>query len=673
MDQPQFFQLDQLQLFEKVGNGAFGEVFRAKERNSGQILAVKISIESLMDKEEEDIIDEGTDESTNEKKNIKSLIRNLVREVNIMSKFNHPSIVKFIGFSPVDFSGGNRPVIITEFLSNGTLSNLINLERRGMSHEKWNDTRKLITLYGIASAMSFLHSHNIIHRDLKPENIMMDDELYPKVADFGLSKIMHTNMDSMSMNSTMGVKGTLIYLPPESLFECEYSKATDVYAFAMIAYEILTNEKPFGKCNFPELISNLTKGKRPEIGDFVPESYKKLIMNCWEQDSSNRPTFDEIIEELKENPGFITETINEDEYYKYIDYIDEYETSFNSGKPILSIDEFMKTRSRKPRETHPVVPDDVDMIEDNIKVPDDNLGLILIQRFARNGDVGSMKAYAAELYSDDPPIGNHKKEAALYFKKAANLGDVFSMTFYAAIVFSGAGIPMNKEEAAKYYKMAADKDDLAAAFQYGKMLLYGDGIPSDIPQSLIYLKKAADNGNETAMLLTGQILQKGDGVPVDTKESVKYFKMAAEKGNIFAMYIYGLSFFVNNNTENDKSEGLKYLKMAADNGNVNAMRFYGQILSEGEGIQLDEEEGLKYIKKAIENDDVDSMFIYAKSLYFGKGVNINKEEAAKYFKMSADKGNIDAMKAYSHMLKNGDGIPANEEEAKKYLEMSKEG
>ena len=68
----------------------------------------------------------------------KTLIRNLIHEVNIMSKFNHQSIVKFIIFFG-------------------------------------NDTRKLITLHRITSTMLFLHSHKIIHRDLKPENILIDD------------------------------------------------------------------------------------------------------------------------------------------------------------------------------------------------------------------------------------------------------------------------------------------------------------------------------------------------------------------------------------------------------------------------------------------------------------------------------------------------------------------
>lgn len=283
-----------MQLFEKVGNGAFGEVFRAKERNSGQILAVKISIESLMDKEEEDIIDEGTDESTNEKKNIKSLIRNLVREVNIMSKFNHPSIVKFIGFSPVDFSGGNRPVIITEFLSNGTLSNLINLERRGMSHEKWNDTRKLITLYGIASAMSFLHSHNIIHRDLKPENILLDSFYHVKLSDFGISTLIE--VEAQTTQQRTGGIGTVEFMAPELFDEHpEYDEKVDVYAFGILVYYILTGGQ------YPNAIKAAFARKKITIPSTINDFSKRLIERCISVDPHRRPSFEEISKNIKEN------------------------------------------------------------------------------------------------------------------------------------------------------------------------------------------------------------------------------------------------------------------------------------------------------------------------------------------------------------------------------------
>ena len=116
----------------------------------------------------------------------------LSREVNINASINHPAVLKFIGYSPVDYDQNPFPVIITEYAENGSLFDLIDKERHSLaSFDKWNDTAKLIIIYGIASGMKYLHEHEIIHRDLKPANILLDCYLFPKIADFGLSKQNH--------------------------------------------------------------------------------------------------------------------------------------------------------------------------------------------------------------------------------------------------------------------------------------------------------------------------------------------------------------------------------------------------------------------------------------------------------------------------------------------------
>ena len=98
---------------------------------------------------------------------------------------------------------------------------------------------------------------------LKPENILMDDEIYPKIADFGLSKILHKNEDSLSAASTGGFKGTFLYSSPEVLNDNEYTKSGDVYSFAIIAFELIINEEPFKNCTFIELINKVSNGSRP--------------------------------------------------------------------------------------------------------------------------------------------------------------------------------------------------------------------------------------------------------------------------------------------------------------------------------------------------------------------------------------------------------------------------
>ena len=85
---------------------------------------------------------------------------------------NHPSVLKFIGYTLKN----DKPIFITEYMKNGTLQDIIDSERNSISPEYWDATQKLITIYGIASGMSYLHSHNVIHRDLKPANILIDSD-----------------------------------------------------------------------------------------------------------------------------------------------------------------------------------------------------------------------------------------------------------------------------------------------------------------------------------------------------------------------------------------------------------------------------------------------------------------------------------------------------------------
>lgn len=326
------FNLNQFEIIEKIGEGAFGEVFKVKRIETGDICAAKVSKNPIEADEPEDSI------------------RNLVREVNILSKLNHPSIVKFIGYSFTDFEGKPKPVIITDFIKRGSLSALIDSERSGLSDPLWDDTRKLITIYGIASAMSYLHSHQIIHRDLKPDNILMDDDLYPKLTDFGLSKVIHQNQDSMSLQSNVGFKGTFLYSAPEIMEEKDHSFAADVYSFAYIAYEIISVEKPFGNCTMLGLFKKVSSGIRPEFNSTIPESYQSLISRCWSQDPSQRPSFDEIVDELRSEPSFITDLVDETLFLNYVDYIDEFEKSFNKDKTILSFKDFIKNKPEKIKE-----------------------------------------------------------------------------------------------------------------------------------------------------------------------------------------------------------------------------------------------------------------------------------------------------------------------------------
>lgn len=200
----------------------------------------------------------------------------------------------------IDFKEQRKPVIVTEFFSNVVLEQILDLEKMNKKISGWDKTKKLINIYGIASGLSYMNSHNILHCCLSPSNVYLNDILCPKIGDFGLyARLVNTN--DMKNQSMSGAKGTSIYTVPEVLESNVYSKASDVYSFALVVYEILSNEKPFTETDSISLIYNkiVVKGERPLMNDSIPDRFKKLIEQCWSQDPNERPEFSEIVYQLK--------------------------------------------------------------------------------------------------------------------------------------------------------------------------------------------------------------------------------------------------------------------------------------------------------------------------------------------------------------------------------------
>lgn len=580
--------IDQFELLEMIGQGQTSQVYKVREKKTGQIFAAKIS---LIDLEGED--------------NSKDAIRNLVREVNILCKFSHPSIVKYYGFTSEDNETNLKTTIIQEFMPKGTLTELMEAERNGFSHPKWDSTRKLICLYGIASAMSFLHSHNIIHRDLKPDNIFVDNDLNPKIGDFGLSKIIHFNDESKSLESSTGFKGTILYSSPEALFDGEYTKSGDVYSFSMIIYEIITSEKPFDKLKFSELTRNLTKGERPKFNDMIPDAYKDLIDRCWSQEPLKRPTFDQIVEELRSNPDFITDLVDEGQYMIYIDYIDECKSTFEGGKQVLTFNEFYRAHLKKKESAGEKADYDQDSLFSMWRIFYYGIGLPvnksaafnLCCRAARKGHVEAMFQASMMLKNGDG-IPVNEEESAKYCKMAADQGHADAMYCYSLMLRNGKGVPADKKEAAKYCKMAADQGHVVSMNSYAVKLFHGSGVSVNKKEAAKYLKMAANKGYSKSMFNYACRLHNGNGVPIDKKEAAKYFKKAADKGIPESMFNYAFMLYKGDGVPIDKKEAAKYFKMAADHGSKSAMKKYAEMLSNRDGIPANEEEAQKYLKMA---------------------------------------------------------------------------
>ncbi|KAK8872167.1 hypothetical protein M9Y10_007929 [Tritrichomonas musculus] len=496
-----YIDLNKYKIVKFLGEGTFGRVFTVKDRDSRKIYAAKIS--HLVFEE----IDPASDQ-----------ILFLFREIRIMSALDHPSIIKYIGYNPLNFEGEPFPTIISEYAPKGTLGSYIKLASSNNPHPKWTNTRKLICIYGIASGMAYLHKNNVIHRDLKPENILMDSHLNPKITDFGLSKITDTISESLNIQSQSGYKGSPLYMAPEILSAEMYSKASDVYAFSLIVYQLMTNLVPFEGVNFFNLMMKITKGDRPLIPETLPKTYKSFIESCWSESPEDRPTFEEIITELKTNNGFLTEIdADEDKFNRFINFIDNYDTTFDILKGSFHLTTFMGSNKDSNESDQIIFPSE--MFE---KLNADSKSLVT------EAENDPEKQFTVAKYLIEGKKGFPKDvNLGLNFLKKSMSSNLTDPYFYlCSLLIDGKFIKKDFKEARQVLDKIEDKESPEYLFIAGRI----EKKEENYKKAIEFFQKAISKGHAESMYKYGKMLMKGQGISKNVLRARDYFEMAKKNG-----------------------------------------------------------------------------------------------------------------------------------------------
>ena len=165
----------------------------------------------------------------------------------------------------------------------------------------------------VANGLAFLHQcppHGILHRDLKSQNVLLTEYLCAKLADFGLSKVrVESSRSQYYAQSSSKSVGTIPWMAPECFgIRPKYSKKSDMYAYGMVLWELISRRMPYEEVTEPNEIRDAIKsGEREEIPEQttnpreeVPVSFKNVIRFCWFQEVDKRPRARDAIETLSD-------------------------------------------------------------------------------------------------------------------------------------------------------------------------------------------------------------------------------------------------------------------------------------------------------------------------------------------------------------------------------------
>eukprot|EP00854_Cymbomonas_tetramitiformis_P013505 gene13505-15966_t len=293
--------MDRYKIVDRIGEGAFGKVYKAKDLQDEHSEPVVIKVVNLPQKKEERDF--------------------CLREIELLAAIHHPCLVH----CKDTFSEHERLCIVMPFYAGGDLSKQL---KRNIQRKLRLPEQVFVEWFAQATlALEHLHAQHILHRDIKCDNCFMQkvqdsNKVAVLLGDFGVSRVLEfTNAQAQTQC------GTPYYMSPELFKGVKYSNKSDIWALGCVFYEVIAQKVPFTANSLAELANAVMNKDPPPLPGNYSVALRQLVMSMLDKDPAKRPSASDVAK----HPALERATRNVLE--EHVGPEDE-ETSHDPGLPI---------------------------------------------------------------------------------------------------------------------------------------------------------------------------------------------------------------------------------------------------------------------------------------------------------------------------------------------------